>query len=319
MRDLNPSDWIGVTYISDGEIYVNRATLKNILEVARPLNNNLYQLSDGSIIPRMQPDVSSKFSSQSTVCNISTGPSRRVKTAVGLSQVTPGTKLQRFAYAKATISPAGLILGNDNPPFLNRTAGVSEVAYAYLGASSSGANSGEADAGVQWSTSTLSVGSTWVPAVLVDGSFITGKPPYAAPTRYGWYSGVTMEFAVLTDGKARIIISGSVATGSPTLTNPYKIDFNVRNIKKDGTKNILKRLQTIAQQQGSAPVNNPSSKAIYNLAWSNMLLGLSAQSGDFHTWGTFSTDQIEDCVTSSSKIQIASLGTGAEEIAFDLR
>lgn len=199
------------------------------------------------------------------------------------------------------------MLGSDSPPSVTTSSILREVAYAYLG---TGANSAtglvESDVGLQWSPQY----GNWAPYVKV------GNTIYTARTRYQWYAETNLAFSVLADGRARITYGGVVSPTHPG-PNPVNIDFDLPGIKLNGVGNIFKRVTSIAQIDGSGrPVFNQTSGAEYTLHWSNIRLGLTSSSG-LHIWGQTTRDVAEDCVT--TKVQVASTGSGSEEVYIHLR
>ncbi len=303
MRFLSPQDWKAVTYIANGKIYVNRVALKGLLEVAQPVSGNLYRLSDGTIFP-VPDDTNEEPTGYQvvTICTSTTGPFRRVKTQPG----TATSNLTRFGYARATISPGGLLLGDDLPPSVLTSAG--EVAYAYLGTSVNGSLA-ESDAGLQWSPAT----NSWSVYVKSGGTLVTTTPPppgAVVPTpfpRYAWYGETTLTFSVISDGRARIAYSGTTVGSAP---NPYSIDFGLPGIRADGVNNVFKRVTSIAQ---TTPSNTSGSR--YTVAWSHLALGRTASSG-LHIWGQAGRDIGENCKT--NKVEVASTGSSSEEVFINL-
>jgi hypothetical protein len=313
MRDLKPEDWANVTYIHEGRIYVNRVSLQGWLEVAQPAGDNVYRLSDGSTFATPQ-EAEDGLMPQSTTCTTSSGSFRRVKTKPGTGPVSIGL----FGYVNGFVTTGGLLLSdNFGPPILNLTSTVGETAYAYLGTSSNGAGLAESDAGVQWSVTN----TNWAPYVKSGNTIATSKSPYLVNTRYTWSGGVTLTYIVLADGKARITYSGTIASNSPKLINPYPIDFDVAGLKLSGLGNVFKRITSIAQvtkpnpPATGVPTFNGTTGAVYTMEWFNLKLGLTASSG-LHDWGQTAFDVAEDCVT--AKTQVGALGSSAEEVLISL-
>lgn len=310
MRLLKPEDWKFVTYIMGGKVYVNRVQLKGLLEIAQPVGGNVYRLSDGSTFPIPDDSAGKPLSYQTTTCSSTSGPFCRVKTQPGAGS----SSISKFAYAYATVSPGGLLLGSDSPPSVTTTSStLREVAYAYLG---TGANSAtglvESDVGLQWSPQY----SNWAPYVKVGNTIATAS---RNNTRYQWYAETNLAFSVLADGTARITYSGTVSTSQPgaSTVNPYSVDFDIPGLKLSGVGNVFKRVTSIAQTDGSGgAVFNQTSGAEYTLGWSNLRLGLTSSSG-LHIWGQAARDVAEDCVT--AKTQVASTGSGSEEVHISLR
>lgn len=309
MRLLKPQDWEFVTYITDGKVYVNRVQLKGLLEVAQLVGGNVYRLSDGSTFPISNDSVGQPLGYQITNCSSASGPFRRIKTQPGAGS----SSISKFAYAYATVSPGGLLLGSDSPPSVTTSSILREVAYAYLG---TGANSAtglvESDVGLQWSPQY----GNWAPYVKVGSTLATAN---RNNTRYQWYAETNLAFSVLADGIARITYSGVVSTAQPgaSTINPYSVDFDLPGLKLSGVGNVFKRVTSIAQADGSGnPVFNQTSGAEYTLGWSNLRLGLTSSSG-LHVWGQAAPDVAEDCVT--AKTQVASTGSGSEEVYIRLR
>jgi hypothetical protein len=303
-----------VSYIINNKIYVNKVSLRNDLEITKPLGNSLFQLSSGEIISRPSDSVGQNegLSSQAIICPTTSGPYRKVATANGVASIQPGTVLQRFAYARADIGPGGLLIGDFAPPVLNKNPQVKEVAYAYLGTSGS-MGVAEADVGVAYSPNF----NTWAPTVFTGGQFVTSNPPYdkppvGPPTRYDWGSGVSMEFIVTKDGEASIVYTGSVANSSINKKNPFTVVFPLSGVRKNGSKNLLKRVTAIAQSKAGSSIYVPNTGSNFSLAWTNVRLGLSRTSG-LHLWGQYPNDVTNSCVTSNS-VQFGGIGGFDEEV-----
>lgn len=92
--------------------------------------------------------------------------------------------------------------------------------------------------------------------------------------------------------------------------NPYSVDFDLPSLKLSGVGNVFKHVTSSAQINGSG-----SSGVKDTMGWSDLRLGLSSSSG-LH-WRQTAPDVAEDCVT--AKTQVASTGSGSEEVYIRLR
>jgi len=303
-----------VSYVSGGKIYVNKLSLRNNLEIAKPLGNDLFQLSSGAIVSRPSDGsiIKGEISSQTTICPTTSGPFRKVATANGVASIQPGTTLQRFAYSRADIGAGGLLIGDSSPPILNKNPQVREVVYAYLGTSAS-MGVAEADVGVAYSPDFY----TWAPTVLTGGQFITSKAPYdkpplGPPTRFDWGYGLTMEFIVTANGEASITYIGTVSN-SINQANPFTVVFPLAGVRKDGSKNIFKRVTAIAQAKAGSSVYVPNTGSSFSIAWTNVKLGLNRSGSGLHDWGNYANDVTNSCITSNS-VQFGGIGGFDEEV-----
>lgn len=309
MRTLPPEDWENVTYIKDGKIYVNRVRLKGLLEVAEPLGDGLYKTESGRIFAAPPEDNlwtdELELAPQVVTCTGNSGPFRRIASKQGSSTVSTTTLLTRFAYSYATLTPAVYTF---DPVTLNQDSSTKEIPYAYLGGRgyTSATSFTEVDAGFQFAIDEYN----WAIWLKVGSTLVTST----TRARYDPNNNVSMSFEVVSDGNIRLTVhSPSLTAGVP---NPFPISAPAAGFKLNGTKNMFKRVTSIAQVDSStnAQVTRVNTGAFFPVGWINTKLGLSSSS--FHNWGQAGNDvdPNNNCVNpNTSKIQIYGLGSYTDE------
>ena len=202
----------------------------------------------------------------------------------------------------------------NKPVTLNQDPRTTEIPYVYLGGRGYYGNTfTEVDAGFQFATDE----NNWA-AWLKVGPVIVNEGIRA---RYDPSKQINISFDVPADNNVRLTIHGPSLT--PGIPDPYILRYPARGFNANGSRNVLKRVTSIAQVDSTtgAEVTRADTGAFFPVGWINTKLGLSPTS--FHGWGQWDNDinPRDNCVNPSmSNFKIQGLGSlSDEEIHIDLK
>ncbi|WP_420594238.1 hypothetical protein [Deinococcus sp.] len=285
MLTLPVEDWQAITYIDfeNKHIYTNRVALQGLLSFAESVlgTSNLYTTKSGRQFALPRPDVSAwglqPQAQGAGSCTATTGPCRRVRTAIGTSSMP-------YGYGAATVSLLATPVPAGGTP------------YAYMGATSSTGK--ESDVGLQYNTGA----GDWGAYIRSNNVTVTGDVNNPQPPRrYNPGTSTNFEYLVSNDGFGRLRINK--ASTSANVPNPFSIDFSQPGLRKDGVGNIVKRITSIA-----SPTTTGGSFAVQ---WTSMRVGLTTATN--HSWGSFASDSSTDNCSTSSRVTYTNV-TGGEKV-----
>jgi hypothetical protein len=310
----------GITLYSNRKVYSNRATVSQTEESQLPtqLGDNVWRAPDGTKIvvpdgqsgttPSAVPQPGSQqhkgVTERSTVCSTGSGPFRRVRTPAGLDVENPSVpqQLLQYGYVQAQVSLSdGFGTGDSGSFRYNNKPNVLETPYIYLGGNVAGG--AEVDAGIQPFS-----GGRWAGI-----AFVNGIPQFFAQTNALLFDLINLSFTVVADGTGELNING------------LKKKFSVPGFKKDGRRNALKRLQTIAQANAltNKKIIDTQTGAFFSADWLSYNIGRTRLSNgsiqQLRPWN-LAANIAQDCVApNTSVVHVAGLSDAAEEVTIILQ
>jgi hypothetical protein len=305
----------GLTVYANGKVYSNRFAVSQAEETKLPTKqgDSIWQAPDGTIIvapegqssvsPSSLPQPGTEVTTRTTTCSSGSGPFRRVRTPAGLDVANPSVPQQLLQYGYSQVQVAisdGTFTGDSGSLRYGNKLGVSETPYIYLGGSVAGT---EVDAGIQPIS-----GGRWAGI-----AFVNQRPVFFAQTNALLSDQINLSFEVIADGFAQLNVNG------------LKKDFSAAGFKKDGRRNRLKRLQTIAQANSSTKqkILDIRTGAFFSADWLSYNIGRtrlpSGSIQNLRPWN-LAANIAEDCVApSATVVHLQGLSDRAEEITITLQ
>lgn len=305
MAQLDPSDRENVTIIDgDGNIYANKPSLKNQVHKLIKVSGNEYtdDLGEKFTLPTPEPkpqgcpantdvtsvsnntlntdssdstmQISPLTASQPSCTDYNNGPYRRVYSYTGYSWMNAYVHL-----------PGGSDIYENNSAH-------GDTGFVYTGGW--GNTNLAVDAGFQHSPTY----DNWAPVFTINGGSYGFTPRLAAN------QDVFVKFYVPADGEVALYVAGNDTNGNK-VANTY-VRTDATGWTKSGLGNLIKRMTSIGQTQGSESFTDGS--YIKNVHWYSSNIGTS--STNYHSWSA--SDTWGYCSMPSSKISVNYVNAGEE-------